>query len=112
MWFFGRKPQKDFAPLRAYYLHHECDLSIGIPSEDDFQAWLAHECDPDDAAYYEDLGSIAIARTHDDEHDVWDWLGMSEGRSVWHTYQRANQGWGVLQWAGRVYGWFIGLPWF
>lgn len=109
---FGRKRQKDLAPLRAYFLHHECNLSDGIPSEDAFQEWLEYDCEPDDAALYEDLGHIALARgedTHDP--DVWNWLGGDDARSAWQAYQRANQGWGALQWVARAYSWLHGWWW-
>jgi hypothetical protein len=108
-----RRKEKDLSALRAYFLHHECDLSDGIPSEDTFQEWLLYDCDPDDASYYEDLGECALARaSNDSEADVWQWLGGEDARSAWQHYQRANQSWGALQWVARAYSWVHGLPWF
>jgi len=107
-----RRKEKDLTALRAYFLHHECDLSEGIPSEDAFQSWLEYECDPDSAAFYEDLGEIALARSGEADNDFWDFVGMPEGRTAWQGYQKANQGYGALVWAARVHAWFLGLPWF
>ena len=110
---FG-KPKHDDESLRAHFLLNERDGFAGsLPSEQDFIAWR-DSLDADDVAFCEDMGRCSLERLEgdDEQGDVWDWLGGDDARTAWHTYQRANQGYGVIQWCARCVAWVHGLPWF
>lgn len=113
-WFWRKRENHD--ALRAHYLLNECGgFGHELPSEADFQIWLL-TLDDDDRAFCQDMGSCALNRLSDDtddtDADFWDFIGVPEGRTVWGGYQRANQGYGVLQWVGRITAWWHGIPWF
>lgn len=114
MWFWQRQ-KPDHEALRAHYLLNECGGFSGeLPTEADFQNWLA-TLDDDDKAFCEDMGTCSLERLaggDDVESDFWDFIGVPEGRTVWGGYQRANQGYGAWQWCMRCFAWWHGLPWF
>lgn len=114
-WLFGKQQHDNHDALRAHFLLNEHGGFVDeLPSEADFQAWLV-TLDPDDVAFAEDMGTCALERLEggaETESDFWDFIGVPEGRTVWGGYQRANQGWGVVQWVGRITAWWHGIPWF
>lgn len=110
---FGRKPQYDDESLRAHFLLNECDGFAGaLPTEQDFIAWRDSLGD-DDISFYQDMGTCSLDRlaADDEQGDVWQWLG-DDAKGAWHAYQKANQGYGVIQWCARCVAWVHGLPWF